>query len=97
MDLIEFATAALYTSEGQPMRAHTFHRLLLLLHPASTTARLVCPQQDRRIDVSASSYTENIARKTRRRHFKVNSLKTKVPDFVIDPFFTSAQNSVFIV
>lgn len=53
VDLIEFATAALYTSEGQPMRAHTLHRLLLL-HPATTTATLVCPQQGSRIDVFAS-------------------------------------------
>lgn len=59
VDLIEFATAALYTSEGQPMRAHTFHRLPLL-HPATTTARLVCRQQDRRIDASASSHREDI-------------------------------------
>lgn len=54
VDLIEFATAALYTSAGQPMRAHTLHRLLLLLHPATTTATLVCPQQGSRRDVSAS-------------------------------------------
>lgn len=53
VDLIEFATAALYTSAGQPMRAHTLHRLLLL-HPATTTATLVCPQQGSRRDVSAS-------------------------------------------
>lgn len=100
VDLIEFATAALYTSEAQPMRAHTFHRLLLL-HPATTTttatAGLVCRQQDRRIDASASSYWENIpARQTRWRHFFVNSLKPKFLTFFIDLFFTSAQNSDFI-
>lgn len=48
--LIEFATAALYTSEEQPMGAHTFHRLLL--HPATTADGLVGPQQQPRRSTS---------------------------------------------
>lgn len=65
MDLIEFATAALYTSEEQPMRAHTFHRLLL--HPATTTGRLVGPQQPARRSISAGLCRETHHRSTDQR------------------------------
>lgn len=75
VDLIEFATAALYTSEGQPMRAHTLHRLLLL-HPATTTATLVCPQQGSRIDVSASQ-------KNQRKAFNQKFSQTEVSGFLL--------------
>lgn len=81
VDLIEFATAALYTSEGQPMRAHTLHRLLLLLlHPATTTATLVCPQQGSRIDVSASQKNQM------NWHLNQKFSQTKSSWLLIDPF-----------
>lgn len=74
MDLIEFATAALYTSEEQPMRAHTFHRLLL--HPATTTGRLLGPQQQAEGALPPVYVGKHIiALQTRGRHF--NSLLSK--------------------